>query len=100
MRTAIPHVENFVYSSFTVSRMSVTESIAVARFTANKAAEFYAGSLEGRVLQPTAAAHGVPLTPSQAYQTKPLWSRQSSTISITNCIDMSSAEQFTQTTSL
>ena len=96
MRTAKPHSENFVYSSVTVSRMSVTESIAVAKFTANNAAEFYAGSLGGRVLQRTAAAHGVPLTPSQAYQTKPLWSRQTVSsntlcvleiVSITNSIE-------------
>ena len=92
MRTAKPHSENFVYSSVTVSRMSVTEFIAVAQVTANKAAEFHSCSLGGRALQRTAAAHGVPLTPSQAYQTKPLWSRQSSKISMTNCIDMSSAE--------
>ena len=50
--------------------MSVTESIIVAKFTANKAAEFHSCSLRGFALQRTAAAHGVPLTPSQALSVK------------------------------
>ena len=74
-RTALPHFENFVYivsysKPATASRMSVTESVIVAKFIASKAAEFHSCSLRGFALQRTAAAHGVPLTPSQALSVK------------------------------